>query len=250
MCKDEFIKVKKIINSLSSVIDEVVIVVTGNKKVNETGFYKILYYPWHDDYSAPLNAGLRICESNWILRMDTDEEIDEENIKKILKAVEIDGVDAFEISQRGYLPNGRNEFGVKKVTPYKGYDNAVDDKCIRLFKNDPRIFFEFNTHEHPYNTIKRARLRYVKTNIIIHHWGKLTMSKKAPYYYKIALDRLRRYPEDLQSYYYVGVSADFIGKLDEAYEAFKKGYEKFGTNYYKIPLDFLKEKRRLYNVRR
>lgn len=250
MCKDEFIKVKNIIKSLHSVIDEVVIVVTGNKKVKQSGSYKIIYYPWHDDYSAPLNAGLRVCESDWIFRMDTDEEIDEENIKKILKAVKIKNVDAFEVSQRGYLQPNRIEFGVKKVKPYKGYNNAVDDNCIRLFRNNPLIFFEFNTHEHPYNTIKRARLRYVKTNIVIHHWGKLNMYKKAPYYYKIAKDRLRRYPEDIQSYYYLGVSAEFIGKIEIAYQAMKKGYEKFGTLNYKNAFEFLKEKRRIYDGRR
>ena len=76
------------------------------------------------------------------------------------------------------------------------------------------------------------------------------MSEKAPYYYKIALERLKRFPDDPQSYYYVGVAADFIGKLDVAYEAFKKGYEKYKTSYYKIPLDFVERKRRLLDGRR
>ena len=76
------------------------------------------------------------------------------------------------------------------------------------------------------------------------------MSEKAPYYYKIALERLKRFPDDYQSYYYVGVAADFIGKLDVAYEAFKKGYEKYKTSYYKDPLDFVERKRRLLDGRR
>ena len=81
MCKDEFIKVKNIIKSCESVIDEVVVVVTGDKKVKESGNYKVLYYPWHDCYSSPLNAGLRLIESDWIFRMDADEEIDLKNIE-------------------------------------------------------------------------------------------------------------------------------------------------------------------------
>mgnify|MGYP000858899384 CR=1 FL=1 len=72
MCKDEFIKVKKIINSLESFVDEVVIVVTGNKRVKESGECKILYFPWHDDYSTPLNAGLRLCKSKWVLQTLND----------------------------------------------------------------------------------------------------------------------------------------------------------------------------------
>ena len=42
MCKDEFIKVKNIIKSCESVIDEVVVVVTGDKKVKESGNYKVV----------------------------------------------------------------------------------------------------------------------------------------------------------------------------------------------------------------
>jgi len=244
ICKDEFIKVKKIINSLESVVDEVVVVVTGKKRVKESGDYKVLYYPWHDCYSSPLNAGLRLVESDWIFRMDADEEIDSKNVEKISRAVKMEGVDAFEVKQRGYLPLGRNEFGVKKVPTYKDYDFAVDDKCIRLFKNDPRIFFEFNTHETIYNSLDRGDFKYVKTDLVIHHWGKLNMKEKAPYYYQIAKDRLRRYPEDYQSYYYLGVSAEYIGKIEEAYQAFKSGYEKYHTEYYRKPMDFLNNKRR------
>ena len=244
MCKDEFKKVKNIIKSCECVINEVVVVVTGNEKVKESGNYKVLYYPWHDCYSSPLNAGLRLIESDWVFRMDTDEEIDSENLGKISRAVKMEDVDAFECKQRGYLPVGREEFGVKKVSSYKGYDFAVDDVCVRLFRNDPRIFFEFNTHETVYNSLDRCEFKYIKTDLVIHHWGKLNMKDKAPYYYELAKDRLRRYPEDYQSYYYVGVSAEFIGKLEEAYEAFKAGYEMYDTEYYRKAMDFLNNKRR------
>ena len=244
MCKDEFIKVKNIIKSCESVIDEVVVVVTGERKVKESGDYKVLYYPWHDCYSSPLNAGLRLVESDWIFRMDADEEIDSKNIEKISRAVKMEGIDAFRVKQRGYLSLGREEFGVKKVPSYKGYDFAVDDRCIRLFRNDPRIFFEFNTHETLYNSLDRGGFKYVKTDLVIHHWGKLNMKDKAPYYYQLAKDRLRRYPEDYQSYYYLGVSAEFIGKIEESYQAFKSGYEKYNTEYYRSPMDFLNNKRR------
>jgi len=250
MIKDEFTDTKNIINSVGDVCKEKIIVVTGNKKVKESGECKILYFPWHDDYSTPLNAGLRLCESKWVLRLDYDEDIDKVNLRRVVKAVNLKGdVDAFEVNQRGYLPKDRNEFGVKKVPKYNGYTRAVDDRCIRLFKNDPRIFFEFNTHETLYNSLERSKLVYKKTNIVIHHWGKLTMSEKAPYYYKIALERLKRFPDDYQSYYYVGVAADFIGKLDVAYEAFKKGYEKYKTEYYRIPMEFIKRKRRVIDGR-
>ena len=248
MIKDEFKAVKNIINSIGNVCEEKIIVVTGNKRVKESGDCKILYFPWHDDYSTPLNAGLRLCESKWVLRLDSDEEIDKINLKRVVKAVNLrDDVWAYQVSQRGYLPEKRVEFGVKKVKKYKNYTNAVDDRCIRLFRNDPRVFFQYNTHETLYDSLERANLKYVRSNIVIHHWGKLNMKDKAPYYYKLAKDRLRRYPEEYQSYYYLGVSAEFIGKLEESYEAFKVGYEKYKSDYYRIPMEFIKEKRRRLN---
>ena len=250
MIKDEFNPVKNIIKSVEGICDEKVIVITGNKKVKESGKVKILYYPWHDDYSGPLNAGLRLIELDWVLRLDFDEEIDEKHLKMVQKAVDLqEDVWAYEVSQRGYLPEKRVEFGVKLVPEHQGYTNAVDDKCIRLFRNDPRVFFEYNTHETLYNSLRRAKLKYVKSNIVIHHWGKLNMKEKASYYYQLAKDRLRRYPEDMQNYYYLGTSAEFIGKTEESYQAFLAGYKKYRSEYYRVPMEHLKQKRRVIDGR-
>ena len=250
MIKDEFNNAQNIIKAVKGVCDEKIVVVTGDKRVKKSGKVKILYYPWHDDYSAPLNAGLRLIKSDWVLRLDFDEEIDEKHLKMVQTAVDLqEDVWAYEVSQRGYLPEKRVEFGVKSVKNYKGYTNAVDDACIRLFRNDPRVFFEFNTHETLYNSLRRAKLKYVKSNIVIHHWGKLNMKEKAPYYYQLAKDRLRRYPEDMQSYYYLGVSAEFVGKIEESYQAFLAGYKKYKSEYYRIPMEHLKRKRRVINGR-
>ena len=113
MCKDEFNKVKGIIKTIESVCKEKIVVITGNKRVKESGDCKILYYPWHDDYSTPLNAGLRLIKSDWVLRLDADEEIDEINLKRVLKAVEYDvDVWAYEVSQRGYLPSKGSNLGL------------------------------------------------------------------------------------------------------------------------------------------
>ena len=113
MIKDEFKAAKNIIKTVEDVCEDKIIVVTGNKRVKESGDVRILYFPWNDDYSEPLNAGLRLCKSKWVLRMDSDEEIDENHLKKVKKAVNLnDDVWAYEVSQRGYLPEKRVEFGV------------------------------------------------------------------------------------------------------------------------------------------
>ena len=121
MIKDEFNNAANIIKSVEGICEEKIIVITGDKRVKESGKCKILYFPWHNDYSTPLNAGLRICRSKWVLRLDSDEEIDKINLKRVEKAVNLrDDVWAYEVSQRGYLPEKRVEFGVKKVENYKG----------------------------------------------------------------------------------------------------------------------------------
>ncbi len=249
MIKDEFNNAKNIIKSVEGVCDEKIVVITGKNRVKESGECKIVYFPWHDDYSTPLNAGLRVCRSKWVLRLDSDEEIDKNNLKIVEKTVNLDNsVWGYEVTQRGYLPQKRREFGVKTVKKHKNYTNGVDDRCIRLFRNDPRVFFEFNTHETIYNSLRRANLRYVQSDIVIHHWGKLNMDEKAPYYYKLAQERLRKYPDDMQSYYYVGVSAEFVGKIEESYDAFKAGYDKYKSEYYRLPMEHLKNKKEKLNA--
>jgi hypothetical protein len=53
----------------------------------------------------------------------------------------------------------------------------------------------------------------------------------------------------MQSYYYLGTSAEFIGKTEESYQAFLAGYKKYKSEYYRIPMEYLKRKRRVTNGR-
>jgi len=54
MIKDEFTAVNNIIKAVEGICDEKVIVITGDKRVKESGNCKILYFPWHNEYSTPL----------------------------------------------------------------------------------------------------------------------------------------------------------------------------------------------------
>ena len=60
MIKDEFNSAKNVIKSIEGICDEKIVVVTGNKRVKESGNCKILYFPWHDDYSTPLKRRIKV----------------------------------------------------------------------------------------------------------------------------------------------------------------------------------------------
>ena len=168
MCKDEFIKVKNIIKSCESVVDEVVVVVTGERKVKESGDYKVLYYPWHDCYSSPLNAGLRLAESDWVFRMDSDEEIDSKNIEKIrpLKSV----FELVEAIRRSTPPRQRKK-SLARV--FQAIRIKVNDELKKL----ERFLFSFINHLKLSGRIAIISFHSLEDRIVKHQFKNLAKNK-------------------------------------------------------------------------
>jgi len=235
MCKDEYEDIIEIYESLKDILQQIVVVVTAKEsyleifRFCERNDIDCFYLKWTDDYSLPLNCATKLVETEWILRVDCDERIDGENKNRIVKALkyaeENRDVCGFEVKQRGYMV--RREMGVKKVLVHKGYEFAVDDITMRLYKNLPQCYWKYNSHESLYDSFRDHNLKYVRTNIVFHHYGKLNMKQKARYYLELQKKRVQMYPDDIQSFFYLGAAHEFCGQIKEANIAFKESVKRF-----------------------
>ena len=239
MCKDQLEDLQEIYRLFEGKVKQSVFVITSMNRWKEISdfckleFIDCFYFKWIDDYSAPLNAALRLIKTEWAFRLDTDERIDQENIHKLFLAMQLAEKDrrfgGFSVIQRGYLQDSRNEMGMKieisSSSEARGYTHYVDDHPVRLFRNDPQIYWEFNTHEHLCWAIGRALYKVGKTSILLHHYGKINMKEKSQYYLKLQERRVQKYPEDQQSYFYLGSAYDFCGEVEKSRNAFQKSVD-------------------------
>ena len=206
--KDEEKLLKDCLDSIKSLVSEIIIVDTGSKdktiEIAKEFTNKIYSFKWINDFSAARNFSISKATQPWILILDADETISPEDINKIRELIKDDSVTAYTLIQRNYtndvsLPG---LIPIKNQKPSKGYCN---NPLTRLFKNDKRIKFKNRIHEVVEPSIKEIEGKIVKTDVIIHHYGWLKdetlMNLKRDQYLDLALEQIKETPKDPKPYY-------------------------------------------------
>jgi len=141
IARDEAKFLSGCLQSLSGIVDEVVVVDTGS--VDETPEIalrfgaNLIHHPWRDDFAEARNVSLDRAHGAWILYIDADERLvgaDRAAVERLLVGAE---EIAFRLLLRPRLD----------ATPYREY---------RLWRNDPRIRFDGVIHEKVVPAIQRA----------------------------------------------------------------------------------------------
>ena len=183
LVKNEEKRLAKAINSVKSIIDELIVVDTGSKdKTKQTARKlgaKVFDFKWNDDFSSARNFSIKKATKEWILVLDADETINKRDINKIkgiIRKVNKDKkIMGVKFIQRTYsnkaltLKYQQNiNDGYTESRDYKGWDYRG---ITRLFRNDKKIYFEYPIHETVIESIKKAKGELVSSFIPIHHFG-------------------------------------------------------------------------------
>jgi|GEM_PF-1284823 len=160
--KDEAEMLAKTLPNLVNLVDEIILVDTGSsdntieiaKKIGA----KVYGFKWIGDFSAARNESIKYAQGEWILWVDADEYIQEQDYKKLKQE----------------LTNSK-EIGYQlKVTECREGELKPISFNLRpkLFKNNMGIHFERPINEQPYTKDGKALISYSKPlDIPIFHWG-------------------------------------------------------------------------------
>lgn len=156
--KNEEKHLARCLTSVKDVVDEIVIVDTGSTdktiSIAESFNAKIFHFDWINDFSAARNFALRKCNSDWILYLDADEELNPNSIYELLsyKSHALAGVYCTVKS-----------IGTSNV-------NGSVMKYTRLFSNVTGIEFLGKVHEQVVDSLKKNKIPLIDSEIeIIHH---------------------------------------------------------------------------------
>ncbi|MBI4531659.1 MAG: tetratricopeptide repeat protein, partial [Candidatus Latescibacteria bacterium] len=116
---------------------------------------KVTDFPWCDDFSAARNESLRHATGAWIIWVDADEVLPEEESGKIREAME-------EPFDRGFT------FILKVIDPVTGA-LRVSYRQLRMFPNHPEVRFEWPVHEQVAPSLRRRGIRIIDTDIVLLH---------------------------------------------------------------------------------
>lgn len=222
------------LNSVNGLVDEIIIVDTGStdntKEIAKRFNAKIFDFKWCDDFSAARNQSLKYATCDWILVLDADESIAEEEHSRIKEAIDSTEAVGFLITQRNYTNESHSAGWVSskndKYAESKAAAGWFPIPIIRFFKNNKDVFYTGIVHEKPDDSLMKLG-RIVFLDVPIHHYGKLDADKlkqKDLLYEKIGENKVEK-SKDFYFYFELGKQYAVNKKLDKAVGAFEESIE-------------------------
>ncbi len=219
--KDEENYLPACLESIRSVVDEIIIVDTGStdntKSIAEKYGAKVYDFPWINDFSAARNFSLSKSTGEWILYLDADERLSENSrimIRELISksneniAAYICTIESLHLQLDGQTEMHRG-----------GYP--------RLFRNYgyPKIQFQGKVHEQITPSLFALNKSVDFSDIIIQHLGYDTsrevMESKVKRNYSMLIEHIKEEPLNAYSWFQMGQTLAQMHLLKEAEEAIR-----------------------------
>lgn len=166
IARDEEELIQSCLESVSYLVDEMVVVDTGSRdrtaKLAAAAGARVFDLAWTGDFALARNHALEQAVFDWILVLDADEvleSVSREDFKRLLDAPEVEG----------YFVNVRNYLGEGQETAW--------DQVVRLFRNKPAYRFAGAIHEQVAPSILKANggTGLATAPLTINHHGYLSV---------------------------------------------------------------------------
>ncbi|MCI0377860.1 MAG: glycosyltransferase, partial [Gemmataceae bacterium] len=208
------------LRSTDGVFDEIVVVDTGStdrtKEVAQHYAAHVFDFPWVESFAAARNECLRHARHKWILWLDADDRLDEENrgrLKQVLAGLG-DEKDAYAMKVRSVLDADGTVF------------RLLDQ--VRLFRNLPAVRWDYRIHEQILPAVNRIGGVVRWADVVIDHVGYqdagARKSKLERNLRILELDYGER-PQDGFTLFNLGWTLLDLGRTDEALQRLKQALD-------------------------
>jgi tetratricopeptide (TPR) repeat protein len=207
------------LQSVSGIVNQIVVADTGSTDGSSTIARQfgatVVSVPWADHFANARNAALELMQTDWVLVLDADEELDHgarHQIPKLLTA----NAGGYLVPIHNYIPTVVGRGWDRVAIPNKGgHPRAahapayfVHENC-RLFRRDPEIYFVGRVHELVEPRINALGRRLSMAKFCIHHFGQLveeeTRRTKALAYRDLLRMKVSELPDDPMAWIQLGL---------------------------------------------
>lgn len=216
--KNESLYIKKCLESVKDLVDNMFIVDTGStdstKEICKQYTQNVYDFKWNDNFSDARNCALSKVgkEYNWVLRLDGDEELPATQLTNVYNTIENGQADVFIFPITNIL----------QIKPFK----SILSKTARLFRNVEGIKFTGIVHEEIDESVKKLNLKITNFNGHILHYGYLknanTLDDKFKFYEKLALKEIEKDPNNFKPYYNLASHYCYLKDYTKAVEMYNK----------------------------
>jgi glycosyltransferase involved in cell wall biosynthesis len=212
--KNEKNNLKRCLNSIKNIADEIIIVDTGSNdetvKIAEKYNSIILHHAWNEDFSEARNAGLEKANGEWILVLDADEELNLSTSGKIRHTLLNTRAEALNVIIRKYQPED-------DVMRY------IDEQSIRLFRNKKEYRYQNRIHSQIIPSIADSGGSFTECSVIVNNYGPQQQNEKR-HKRNIPLlnEGLKEQPKDAYMLFKLAETYKSLSQWDKAREYYTK----------------------------
>jgi tetratricopeptide (TPR) repeat protein len=203
--------IRPCLESVRGTVDQIVIADTGctdnTCEIAREFGATVISAPWQNHFAEARNAALQPLQTDWVLVLDADEELDRDAKKHIPELISASGVGGYVTPIRNYVPCmfGRawNRTTVPNDSQHERAKDApayfTNENC-RLFRRHPDIYFTGRVHELVEYQINILGLKLRRANFFIHHFGHLAdpelRKQKDAFYHELLRLKIQEMPDD------------------------------------------------------
>ncbi len=207
------------LRSVSGIVSQIVIGDTGSTD-NTADMARqfgatVVSVPWQNHFANARNAVLALMQTDWVLVLDADEELDEEARNQIPNLL-ASNAGGYLVPIRNYIPTstgrGWDRVAMPNKDPHSRAQHApayfVHENC-RLFRRDPEVYFVGRVHELVEARIHALGRRLSMAKFCIHHFGQLVeeeaRTRKAAAYRELLRVKVHELPDDPMAWTQLGL---------------------------------------------
>lgn len=224
--KNEENNLKRCLNSINDIVDEIIIVDTGSidKTVATAESFgaKVYHFPWTNSFSEARNESLKYATKDWILILDADDEFcieDKEKFKQLINS-NLDENSLYFFETLNYCGSVADS------------NNISINLNPRIFKNNHGYSYEGNVHNQLINY--KHNIKDVNVPIRIYHYGYLDSNIKAKDKRNrnrfLIEEQLRKNPNNKYYWFNLGNEYFALGDMKKALDCYYKSYKEFNPN--------------------
>ncbi|RJX20679.1 MAG: tetratricopeptide repeat protein [Ammonifex sp.] len=222
--KNEEEYLSRCLKSVQGVVGEVVVVDTGSTdrtvEIAKSFGARVHHFPWTGDFSAARNVSLEKATGDWIIFLDADEELVEEDGPKLREIIASGGADGYYLTEINF------------VGDRPGID-AVINTAFRVFRNRTEHRFTGAIHEQIVACVQKHGGRIAFSEVRINHYGYLnqtSLSKnKIQRNLEILKKEVQKRPKDNFTRFNLGVEYLRLANYQDALKEFQKAFHKIPT---------------------
>ena len=174
--RDEEHCIERALQSAKANVPEIIVVDTGSVDrtidLAKKHADRLEFFEWVDDFSAARNYSLEFATQPWILVLDADELMSPDGFEKAAELIRTDAHDGFYLTQRLYQNEevrSDNWHVVQDQDAFsRDYLGYLENRILRLFRNDPAIRYSGKVHEVVDDSIASGRIG--ESGVPIHHY--------------------------------------------------------------------------------